>query len=210
MSRIWNFISQRRFVHTLLAAGMALALVPAGASAATTWFGSSLNHDPANAGSSCADNGATGSPVCTHVGSYYPGTSGHARSTVTGTIVAIRVRAEGPATMRFKVVRVRNVSGDHTSGQAKAVAVSRLITVQGPSQDDLDNGVYPIETFRVHLHVQRGQEIAVDTTNNTAEYCVDGTPGQLLFDPVLALGQPFRSSASVDGCLMLVQAVVRH
>mgnify|MGYP001097878399 CR=1 FL=1 len=31
-------------------------MIPAGASAATTFFGSSLNHEPANAGSSCDQN----------------------------------------------------------------------------------------------------------------------------------------------------------
>jgi len=198
-----------RFVRALTAVATALALVPAGA-AATTWFGSSLNHEPANAGSTCADDGVSGSALCTHVGSYYPGTSGRARATVNGTITAIHVRAEGPAAMRFEVVQVRNVSADHTHGQAKAVARSRLIEVQGPSQSDLDNGIYPTETFRVHLHVGKGNELAVETTSNTAEYCSDGTPGQLLFDPPLAVGHGFGTSAGVDDCLMLVQAVVSH
>jgi hypothetical protein len=58
------------------------------------------------------------------------------------------------------------------------------------------------------MAVRKGQELAVNTTSNTAEYCSDGTPGQLLFDPVL--GATFSSSAGVDGCLMLVQAVVRY
>ncbi len=56
--------------------------------------------------------------------------------------------------------------------------------------------------------LKKGQEIAIDTNRNTAEYCSDGTPGQLLFGPVL--GSQFRSSGSVDDCLMLVQAVVKH
>ncbi len=210
MSRITHLVRRHHALRALIAATAVLVIAPAVASASTTWFGSSLNHDPANAGISCADDGVLGSALCTHVGSYYPGTSGRARATLTGTITAIRVRAEGPMTMSVKVVQVRNVSSDHRQGQAKALTQSRLISVQGPSQSDLDNGIYPVETFRVRLHVQRGNEIAIDTTGNTAEYCSDGTPGQLLFDPVLGRGQHFRSATGVDDCLMLVQAVVSH
>lgn len=207
MSLIINIIRRNRLATTVAAAATAMALVPAGASAATTWFGSSLNHDPANAGSTCADNGLSSS-LCTHVGSYYPGTSGRAQAPVTGTITSIRVLAQGPMTMRVKVVQVRHVSADHRSGQASALAHSRMIQVQGPSQTDLDNGTYSVESFPVHLKVKKGQEIAIDTNSNTAEYCSDGTPGQLLFGPTL--GSQFRSSDGVDDCLMLVQAVVKH
>ncbi len=210
MSSITRNFSRSRFVAVLVASAAALAVVPAGASAATTWFGSSLNHDPANAGNTCADNGVMGPALCTHVGSYYPGFSGRARATVTGTIIAIRVRAAGPMTIKVKVVRVRNVSSDHMRGQAEAVAQSRTLSVQGPTQTDINNGTFRNETFHVHLHVQKGQEIAIDTTSNTAEYCSDGTPGQLLFDPILRIGQPFRSAGGTDNCLMLVQAIVKH
>jgi len=209
MSRIAR-LTRSRFIPALATVLGAVALIPAGASAATTWFGSSLNHDPANAGSTCAENGVNGPALCTHVGSYYPGFSGRATATVNGTITAFKVRAEGPTTMTFRLVKVRHVSSDHHSGQAKTIVEGPTVNVQGPSQSDLDNGIYPVETFHVHMKVQRGEEIAIDTTSNTAEYCADGTPGQLLFDPHLALGQNFRSSNGVDGCLMLVQAVVNH
>jgi hypothetical protein len=209
MSAIASKIRRSRLARATAVASLLLAIVPAGASAATTWFGSSLNHDPANAGSSCTDNGLM-DQVCTHVGSDYPGSSGRAHAPVSGTITAIRVRAQGPMTLRVKVVRVRNVSSDFSSGRAKALAKSRLISVQGPSQNDLDNGIYPVETFHVHLHVNRGNEIAIDTSSNQAEYCTDGTPGQLLFDPALSVGGPFQSSGAVDDCLMLVRAVITH
>ncbi len=209
MPRIARF-SRTRFIPALVAVLGAVALIPAGASAATTWFGSSLNHSPANAGSTCAENGVSGPALCTHVGSFYPGFSGRATATVNGTITAFKVRAEGPTTMTFRLVKVRHVSSNHKRGQAKAIAKGPTVNVQGPSQSDFDNGIFPIETFHVHMKVQKGEEIAIDTTSNTAEYCSDGTPGQLLFDPHLAIGQNYRSSNGVDGCLMLVQAVVKH
>jgi hypothetical protein len=194
-------ITRRSSLMFIVAIVAAVALVPAAASAATTTFGSSLNHSPANSGSTCEENGAGPSTVCTHVGSYYPGTSGHARSPVNGKITALKLRPQGPMTFTAKVVNVRNVSSDHKSGQAQAVNKSRQISVNG------NGGVVTVD---VSLKVRKNQEIAIDTASNTAEYCTDGTPGQLLFDPPLAVGQGFSNSDSVDGCLMLVQAVVKH
>jgi hypothetical protein len=205
-----NHVVRHRLAGTIVATVGAVALIPASASAATTWFGSSLNHDPANAGNTCADNGVSGPALCTHVGSYYPGTSGRAQAPVDGTITAFRVDAEGPATITFRLVTVRNLAANEQSGQAKVVVQGPTVQVHGPTQTQSDNGIYPIETFHVKLKVKKGEELAIDTTSNTAEYCSDGTPGQLLFDPQLNLGQGFRSSNGVDNCLMLVQAVIRH
>jgi hypothetical protein len=199
-----------RITTLAAAAALAAAVAPSGASAATTWFGSSLNHEPANAGSTCEDNGLLGFTSCTHVGSYFPGQSGRAKSPVNGTIVKIRVRAQAPTKMTFKVVKVRKVAQNHKSGQARAVAKSRTVTVNGPSQQQLDDGIYPVETFNVHLRVHKGEELAIDTPSNTAEYCSDGTPGQLLFGPKLAVGGSYKSSKGYDSCLMLARAVVKH
>jgi hypothetical protein len=214
MSRINNIsrITRRpRLISGLAASIAALAMIPAGASAATTAFGSSLNHEPANVGSSCDQNNLDNQVFCTHVGSYYPGTSGHAQAGVSGTIVKVRVRAAGPMTLKFKVVKVRNVSADHTHGQAKVVAVSRTLNFNGPTQSQMDNGIFPVESRNVSIKVQRGQELAIDTNNNQAEYCSDGTPGQLtFFNPILSAGDGFRSAQGVDTCLLLVQAVIKH
>lgn len=181
----------------LVALGVVL-VTTAGASTPKVYFGSSLDHSPANAGSTCAQDGVQGGAVCTHVGSYYPGFSGHARAPRNGTVTAIRLRAQGPAKLRILIVAVRNVSSDHMSGQAKVV-------VKGPTLHPVGSGA--IETFPVHLAVKKGEELAVNTTSNTAEYCSDGTPGQLLFDP--PLGTRFSHSKGVDGCLMLIQAKMK-
>jgi hypothetical protein len=204
-------MSKSRLSGTVAAVLGAAAIAPAGALASKTWFGSSLDHTPANAGSSCSDDGV-GMPgdICTHVGSDYPGFSGRVKSRATGTIVALKVRPQGPMTFVAKVVNVRRLSSNLHSGQAQATAKSRKITVAGPTQSQMDNSDYPVDTFTVKMKVKKGQEIAIDTDSNTAEYCSDGTPGQLLFDPVLSIGHGFVSSQGVDGCLMLVQAVVKH
>ncbi len=160
-------------------------------------FGSSLDHSPANAGNTCAQNGVTGGSTCTHVGSYYPGMSGHATSPVSGTITKIKLRAEAPGTLKILIVKVRNVSSNHKSGQAQLVQTGPTLHVAGTGS---------VESFSVHLSVSKGEELAVNTKRNTAEYCADGTPGQLLFDPVVS--SKFTSSKGVDGCLMLIQAVI--
>jgi hypothetical protein len=205
-----TFTSRSRLVAGVAAGVSALALSPAVASASKSWFGSSLDHTPANAGSTCSEDGV-GNPgdLCTHVGSDYPGFSGHAKAKKNGTIIQLKVMPQGPMTFRAKVVTVRNVSPNFMTGQAKATAKSRLITLSGPTQNQMANSDYPTVTIKVHLGVKKGQEIAIDTTSNTAEYCSDGTPGQLLFDPTLAVGHGFSNSAGVDGCLMLIQAVVK-
>jgi hypothetical protein len=211
MSSITHIFRRTRFVTALAATLTAAAMIPAGASAATTFFGSSLNHEPANAGSSCDQNNLDNQVFCTHVGSFYPGTSGRAQAGATGTITKIRVRAAGPMTLRFKVVKVRSLSSDERTGQVKVIAVSRTLHFNGPSQDQLNNGISPIESANVHIKVQRGQEVAIDTNNNQAEYCSDGTPGQLtFFNPLLSIGDGFRTSQGVDTCLLLVQAVISH
>jgi hypothetical protein len=205
-----------RLIPVLAATLSAVAIIPGAAAAATSHFGSSLDHTPANAGSSCADDGVgpqnpiAPTELCTHVGSYYPGFSGHANSPATGTITQLKLMPQGPMTFTAQVVTVRHLSSNEHTGQAKATASSRQITLAGPTQDQMDNSDYPVETVNVKLKVKKGQDIAITTASNTAEYCSDGTPGQLLFDPTLTVGQPFASSAGVDDCLMLVQAVVKN
>jgi hypothetical protein len=200
-----------RLVPAVTAALSIGALAPAAASASTSWFGSSLNHTPANAGQTCADDGVgTPGDACTHVATDYPGTSGRVKSPATGTIVALKVRPQGPMTFTAEVVNVRKLSSNLHSGQAQAAAHSRRIKLAGPTQDQMDNSDYPVDTVLVKMKVKKGQEIAINTTSNTAEYCSDGTPGQLLFDPILIPGAGFSHSRGVDDCLMLVRAIVKH
>ena len=209
MQPLTTSFRRSRFVTGLATALTAAAILPAGAMAATSNFGSSLNHDPANAGTSCDQNNLDSSPFCTHVGSFYPGFSGHAQAKSPGTITKIKLRAQGPMNFRFKLIQVRHLSSNHKSGQAKVVAVSRKLHANGPSANG--DGSSPVETFNVHIKVHKGDYVGLDTNNNTAEYCSDGTPGQLtFFNPNLSLGVGFQQSQGVDDCLLLVQAVYNH
>jgi hypothetical protein len=203
-----RFVNRRRTLAALaVAAGFTLA--PATALASNTWFGSRLNHVPGNAGSTCSQDGV-GQPgdVCTHVGSDYPGTAGRAQSPASGTVIALKVDPEGAMTFTAEVVTVRKLNPLLTSGQAQATAKSRQIKLAGPTPTEKADQDYPIDTVFVHLKVNKGQEIAINTKSNQAEICSDSTPGQLLFDPPLSPGGGFAHSAGTDDCEMLVQAVV--
>ena len=203
-------ITPRRLrLTTALAAVLgAVAIVPAGAMASTTWFGSSLDHSPANVGSSCdQQNIDAPAPNCTHVGSFYPGNSGRVKAPTNGTIVAIKINPEGAMSLRFQLVHVRNLSSNEQQGQAKVITNGPKINISGPTLDS--NGDNVPQTFPVHIKVHKGDELAITTNNNQAEYCSDGTPGQLtFFNPTL--GSTFRTNGGVDDCLLLVQAVIRH
>jgi hypothetical protein len=196
-----------RLTMTAGAALAAAAIVPAGAMATTSWFGSSLDHSPANAGSSCGSSGSSAPPPnCTHVGSFYPGFSGRTKARANGTITKVRLRAEGAMTLRFEVVRVKNLSSSHKRGKVKMLVQGPTIHVPGAGNSDSS----PVQAFKVHVKVKKGDELAITTNNNQAEYCSDGTPGQLtFFSPVLKIGQGFRQNSGVDGCLLLVQAVIK-
>ena len=208
MQPLTTTFRRSRLVTGLATALTAAAILPAGAMAATSNFGSSLNHDPANAGTSCDQNNLDSAPFCTHVGSFYPGFSGHAQAKSAGTITKIKLRAQGPMNFRFKLMQVRHLSSDHKSGQAKVVAVSRKLHATGAQASD---GSSRGETFNVHIKVHKGDYVGLDTNNNTAEYCSDGTPGQLtFFNPNISLGDGFQNSQGVDDCLLLVQAVYNH
>ena len=88
-----------------------------------------------------------------------------------------------------------------------AVAAAVGVTVAGGTT----NGDTVPQTFPVHIKVHKGDELAITTNNNQAEYCSDGTPGQLtFFNPDLPLGGSFHQSQGVDDCLLLVQAVYNH
>jgi hypothetical protein len=202
MTRTANITSRRRLAVAAAAIG-ALALVPGSASARTTWFGSSLNHEPANAGSVCSDDDSA--PQCTRVGSYYPGFSGRAKASSNGTVVRVKIYAQGPMTFRFQIVRTRHIAQNHQQGQAKLVINGPKLTALGPVDD---SGEYRVETFKVKLPVHKGDSLAIATDTNTAEYCSDGTPGQLTFAPRLS-GHGYRASTGYTGCLLLVQAVVK-
>jgi len=192
-----------RLALTLAAAAAALALVPVAAQA-STWFGSSLNHEPSNSTPAHPCGLTAGNPLapCTRVGAYYPGTSGRVTAPRSGRIVAFRVRAGAPGRMTFKIVRVRglNLRANPARGQAKAVGRGPTVNVKG-------RGFDTIERFGASLRVHKGDEIAIDSRSTSALYCSNGTTYQLLFRP-LAVGGGFRSSITDDDCLLMVQAVI--
>jgi hypothetical protein len=208
--------NSRRAAIALAVAASAALLVPVGASAQTTTFGSSLVNEPANTGNQRTCLLASVQAPCTRVG-FYVGNAGRTKSPGNGTIVKFRVRSAAPSQMTFKTVRVRNVDLNAGTGQARAVAKGPQVNVQGPQLDANGDFVnpdnpYPIQSFKAKVKVKKGDSIAIDSLTTDALYCANGDPGQLLFRPVLSVGGGFRSTTSVDDnnqCSLLVQAVVK-
>ena len=209
-------IKSRGLGVALLVAASAALVVPVGASAKSTTFGSSLVNEPANTGNNRSCLLASVQAPCTRVG-FYTGNAGVTKSPVNGTITKFRVRSAAPGQMTFKLVRVRGVDLNAGTCQARAVATGPTVNVLGPQLDgdgeivNTDNP-YPIQTFRTKIKVRKGDVVAIDSTTTDALYCANGDPGQLLFRPVLKVSKKFRSTTSVDDnnqCSLLVQAVVK-
>jgi len=191
-----------RSLVVLGAAVAAVGVVPAGASA-SSWFGSSLVHEPSN--SLPAHGCFHQDPLlrCTRVGVYYPGTSGRVRAPKSGVIVRFRVRSGGPGRVTFRLARVRNLDLRNESGQARGVGRGPTVNVKGHGFDEAN----PVESFPARLRVRKGDWIAIDSVSTSALYCTDGSTYQLLYKPVL--GGLFADNQSSDDCQLLVQAVIR-
>src|SRR3954451_11407231 len=126
--------NSRRVAAALAVAASAALLVPVGASAKTTTFGSSLVNEPANTGNNRVCLLASVQAPCTRVG-FYVGNAGLTKSPVNGTIVKFRVRCAAPSQMTFKTDRVLNVDLTAGAGQARPVTAGPTVNVQGPQLD---------------------------------------------------------------------------
>ncbi len=65
-----------------------------------------------------------------------------------------------------------------------------------------------IESFKVHMHVSKGDYPAGNSASRSAVTCESGSNEQVLFTPTLGLGNPFVTSAANDDCTMLIEATV--
>lgn len=196
----------------------ALALVGAqslGARSATPLrFGANLTNEsqPSNAegGQTCDENagipqGATCSWVS--VQAYHNG--GHEKAPKTGTIGQVRLVSCVGGSFRLQFAQVKP-----NQRMARVVRNGPLITYKAdPRQIDGDDNTvcggdngddYIIQIFRVNLHVNKGEYIAIKTARTGALYC-SGGDGVALYSPPLAPGQAFRNRTGGASCNLLVQ-----
>jgi hypothetical protein len=206
----------RKLRALALAAPLAALLAVPATSAASVNFGAKLHNQdgtvrqPANSqpGHTCDESGNNDpTPPCTHVAVQYVdggAVGGHITAPKTGWITSIRVIAGEPGTLRFKLVKVHNLGAGAGTGKGQVDTVGPKVQVQGLGAND----PMQIESFKVHMRVHKGDYLAVDSSSISIVTCESGSNEQLLFTPVLHLGNPFASTSTADDCTMLIQATI--
>jgi hypothetical protein len=199
-------ISLRRTALLPVLATAALLLVPAQGMASTS-FGAKLTPDvqPSNANTAHTCMPVAGE-LCTRISMDGYGRPGLPKAPKTGTIKKIKLIAGEAGSFRFQLAKVRP-----GSQQAKIVRNGPSIRYQGqpytPGGDDPET--YNVESFKVNVKVKKGEFLAIKSQYTSMLRCSSGGPNQLLFQPPLALGNPFRAAADTDGCWLLLEAVIK-
>lgn len=184
-----------------------LVLLPLPAEAASTSFGAKLSHSsqPSNAegGYACAqNNGFPNNANCTWVSVDAYRNAGHEAAPRAGTIGIVRLVSCVGGSFRLQFARV--------SGQ-KARIVRSGPTIRYKADPKAvcggDNGdAYVIQSFRVSVHVNKGDFIAIQTRTTGTLYCSGGS-GVLLFTPPLPTGGALKKASDTASCNLLVQLI---
>ena len=197
-----------RIHKIVLLAAIALLALP-GSSMATSKFGAKLTPDvqPSNASEphSCDPPEAVSGP-CTRVLMDAYGRPDRPTAPKRGTIKRIRLIAGAPGTFQLQIVKAKAAAQ-----QAKLVRNGPVINYQGQDYTDpeSDPETYKVESFKVNVPVKKGQSLAIRSSSTSMLRCSSGGPNQLIFQPPLSLGSPFRTATDTDGCWLLLEAVVK-
>jgi hypothetical protein len=159
-------------------------------------------------GFSCfdADPDLTVAP-CTRVALRYGDTGavqGHVKAPRNGTLKKLKIVASGPGEFKPFLARVKDVDSGSRTGNARVHSKGSMRTYLGD-----DTPPYTIESFRYSVHVRKGDRLAVKSERTNFETCQTGSLEQLLFQPPLALNDPFEPSDGDDDCTLLIQAVYK-
>jgi CoA binding domain len=117
--------------------------------------------------------------------------------------VAEQAAAAGAKALWLPIVRAHETPSGF---EAKAVRNGPRIEYQG--QPD-PNEPYKVESFSVHVHVNKGDRLAIKTKKTSTLRCSSGGPNTLLFAPPLVVGEGFQDEFDDDGCWMLIEAVAQ-
>ncbi|HEU4944251.1 MAG TPA: hypothetical protein VFT10_03730 [Solirubrobacterales bacterium] len=192
-------------------ASLALMLTPAaGLSAAPVKFGAKLDPTVQPSNSLPAHPCSQQSPgvPCTMVQNDAYGRAGFERAPKTGTIKRIRLIAGGPGSFRLQTAKVKRSTLFGTN-EAKVVRNGPKITYTGQSDAAWESDDYTVETFKVDVPVQKGQQLALRGNYTSMVRCSSGGDNTLIYQPPLAPGGPFAPATDTDGCWLLMEAVIR-
>jgi len=191
----------RLFLVTVVCAAFAAL---AASARATFMFGSKLDTtvQPSNA-ESPHPCGHPARPCTWVMNEAYGRPDGGHKAPKPGTITKIRLIAGDAGSFRLQIVRAHATPGGF---EAKAVRNGPRIEYKG--QPD-PNEPFKVETFSVHVHVSKGDRLAIKAKKTSTLRCSSGGPNALLFDPPLVPGQGYKDDFDTDGCWMLIEAVVQ-
>jgi hypothetical protein len=176
---------------------------------APTFFGAKLTtqSQPSNAenGQSCDENGGIprGS-ACTWVAITAFENGSHFTAPRTGTVKHVKLVSCVKGKFRLQLAKA-----DPSARKAKIVANGPEITFAGQSPCGGASGDhYVVQSFRVNLHVTKGDYIAIKSASTGTLSC-SGGDGFLLYAPPLPVGSPLKKSHSGASCDLLVQLSYR-
>jgi hypothetical protein len=203
---------RRRTKSAMIMAVAALAasmLLPASAGAARTpkvvEFGALLTRhtQPSNSNTPHSCREQTGMPGnCTRVlmEAYRRPDTGQL-APKTGHLSEVKIIAGDKGLFYFELAKT-----NPKTSKSEIVVRSRRLSYKGQGGVD-DGGPYIIETFKISMHVVKGEYLAIRSLSTSFENCSGGGDGQLIYQPPLAVGGPARASTAQDGCLLLLEAV---
>jgi hypothetical protein len=177
----------------------------AAAATTPTFFGARLTtqSQPSNAqnGQSCDENGGIpDGAVCTWVAITAFENGSNFTAPTTGTVKHVKLVSCVAGKFRLQLARAVP-----RAREAKIVANGPEITYKGQTQCGGANGDhYVVQSFRVNLHVAKGEFIAIKARSAGTLSC-SGGDGFLLYAPPLPVGGPLKKSHSGASCDLLVQ-----
>jgi len=191
-------LGRRILVVTALGAA-ALMAVPASGFAATT-FGAKLNKNIQPSNSLPAQSCTVMPQQCTRIEMDAYNNAGHERAPKDGVVKKVKLIAGGPGHFRLQIAEAKPAKD-----KGRVVRNGPRIDYQG--QPDPWEDTYKVESFPVHIPVEKGQYLAIKSRKTSMLRCSSGGPNQFLFQPALSPGGPFELLSYTDGCWLLLEAV---
>lgn len=193
---------------TGLAVAAALLAVPAASSAATP-FGAKLTPDiqPSNAESAHPCTPVEGQKCTRVLMDAYGRPEKGSKAPRSGTIKRVKLIAGEAGIFRLQIVKA-----NPQTKQAKLVRNGPVIRYKGQPALTDENDVqetFNVESFNVKVKVKKGEYLAARSTSTSMLRCSSGGANQLVFQPTLEFGNPFRTADDTDGCWLLLEAVIK-
>jgi hypothetical protein len=189
----------RRMILVLALGVAALMALPTSGFAATT-FGAKLNKTIQPSNSLPAQSCTVMPQSCTRIEMDAYNNAGHERAPKDGIVKKVKLIAGGPGHFKLQIAEAKP---DHDKG--RVVRNGPRIDYEG--QPDPWGDTYNVESFPVHVPVEKGQYLAISAKKTSMLRCSSGGPNQFLFTPALSPGGPFETLSYTDGCWLLLQAV---